>query len=138
MELVDMAAEKQIYLLMETGQESAENPRDLLEELNHPALKVNLDPGNMIPYNKNNPVDALKILSLWVKQIHAKDAVRIKVARTWGKEVPWGQGQVNGNEFFEALKQIGFDGAIVIEREVGEKPLEDIKLAIDNLKSIAS
>ena len=120
---------------METGQESAEDLCELLTSLNHPALMVNLDPGNMILYNKNDPIDALRILSPWIKQIHAKDAVRSKIAGQWGKEVPWGDGQVGGIRFLSALHEISFKGSLIIEREVGENPIRDIKLAIERICS---
>ncbi len=46
---------------METGQEDAAELRRFLEELNHPALVVNLDPANIILYNKGNPIQAAEI-----------------------------------------------------------------------------
>ena len=60
--LADKAGEYNVTLLMETGQESAEELRDFLEKLNHPALGVNFDPANMILYGKGNPVEAVGIL----------------------------------------------------------------------------
>jgi sugar phosphate isomerase/epimerase len=132
-ELADLADKKKIVLLMETGQESAEDLCELLTSLDHPALMVNLDPGNMILYDKNDPMDAMKILSPWIKQIHVKDAVRSRIPNQWGKEVPWGEGQVGGKKFLLALHEIGFKGSLIIEREVGDNPVKDIKLAIKRI-----
>ena len=42
--LADAAGDKDLTLLLETGQESAEELRGFLEELNHPAIGVNFDP----------------------------------------------------------------------------------------------
>jgi sugar phosphate isomerase/epimerase len=131
--LADAAAKKNVMLLMETGQESAEDLRNFLKKLNHPALGVNFDPGNMILYDKGSPVDAVKILAPWIKHIHIKDATRTKVPGTWGLEVPWGDGDVHADKFLTALNNIGFEGAISIEREAGENPVDDVKKAIERL-----
>jgi sugar phosphate isomerase/epimerase len=131
--LADKAAEKNIQLLMETGQETAAELRQFLEELNHPALAVNFDPANMILYDKGNPINAVKTLAVWIKHIHIKDALRTETPGTWGLEVPWGKGQVGNTKFLKALKQINFKGALAIEREAGDDRLGDIKTAVDAL-----
>jgi len=133
--LADAAADRGIMILMETGQETAAELKQFLEELNHPALGVNLDPANMILYDKGNPIEAANTLAPWIQHIHVKDALRTKIPGTWGQEVPWGSGQVGGPEFLRALKQINFTGALAIEREAGESRLDDIKTAIDALKN---
>jgi len=131
--LADRAAQKNIQLLMETGQETAVELRQFLEELNHPALGVNFDPANMILYDKGNPIEAVQTLAPWIKHVHIKDALRTQTLGTWGVEVPWGNGQVGGTEFLKALKQINFAGALAIEREAGDNRLGDIKTAVDTL-----
>ena len=44
-------------------------------------------------------------------------------------ETPVGEGDVNWNEYFKALREIGFDGYLTIERETGADPISDIKKA---------
>lgn len=132
--LAEAAADRKIMILMETGQETADELRQFLEELNHPALGVNLDPANMTLYDKGDPIEAVHTLAPWIKHIHIKDALRTEIPGTWGLEVPWGTGQVNSTAFLKALKQINFAGALAIEREVGDSRLDDIKIAIDALK----
>lgn len=51
------------------------------------------------------------------------------------KEVPLGEGQVNWDKYIAALKEIGFDGFLTIERECGDDPAADIVLAVDFLRS---
>ena len=135
--LADKAAEKNILLLMETGQETAAELRHFLEELNHPALGVNFDPANMILYDKGNPIEAVQTLAPWIKHVHIKDGIKTKVPGTWGPEVPWGDGQVDGDDFLTALKQIAYSGVLAIEREAGENRFEDIKLAAERLSSFS-
>lgn len=135
--LADKAAQKNIQLLMETGQETAAELRQFLEELNHPALGVNFDPANMILYDKGNPIESVQTLAGWIKHVHIKDAIRSKVPGTWGVEVPWGAGQAGGGEFLKALKQINFVGALAIEREAGDDRLGDIKTAVEALNGFS-
>jgi len=135
--LADVAAEKDIMLLLETGQETAEELRQFLEELNHPAIAVNFDPANMILYDKGDPIEAVRVLAPWIKHIHIKDATRTKQPGTWGLEVPWGNGEVGPEAFLNVLEEIGFDGVLAIEREAGDDRFGDIKLAAERLMSFS-
>jgi len=133
--LADKAAQKNIQLLMETGQETAAELRQFLEEVNHPALGVNFDPANMILYGKGSPIEAVQVLAPWVKHVHIKDALYTQRPGKWGVEVPWGAGQAGSGEFLKALKQINFVGALAIEREAGDDRLGDIKTAVEALNA---
>ena len=134
--LADAAGEKDIMLLLETGQETAEELKHFLEELDHSAVGVNFDPANMILYDKGNPIDAVRVLAPWIKHIHIKDATRTTQPGTWGAEVPWGDGEVGPEAFLDVLKEIGFEGALAIEREAGDDRFGDIKLAAERLSNI--
>ncbi len=131
--LADAAGQKNIMLLLETGQETGEELKHFLEELDHSAVGVNFDPANMILYDKGNPIDAVRVLAPWIKHIHIKDATRTTQPGTWGAEVPWGDGQVGTEAFLNVLKEIGFEGVLAIEREAGDDRSGDIKLAAERL-----
>lgn len=132
--LADEAGQRGLHLLLETGQETAECLHGLLTELNHPALGVNFDPANMILYDKGDPVRAVRLLGPWIKHVHVKDALRTREPGTWGREVPWGEGEVGSEAFLRALEEIGFSGALAIEREAGDNRLGDIQLAAERLQ----
>jgi sugar phosphate isomerase/epimerase len=132
--LADAAGEGGVMLLMETGQETAADLRQFLEELGHPALGVNFDPANMILYDKGEPVGAVRRLGRWIKHVHVKDAMRTQTDGTWGTEVVWGTGQVGGGKFLRALKAVGFAGAVAVERESGADRIGDIVKAVEALK----
>jgi len=134
--LADACGEKGVMLLMETGQESAAELKDFMEEIDHSALGINFDPANMILYDKDAPVDAVRVLAPWIKHLHVKDAVRTTVSGEWGAEVPWGDGQVGPTAFLAALEEIGFDGAMAIEREAGDDRVADISLAVERLTAL--
>ena len=132
--LADIAAEHGLMLLMETGQETAEDLAGFMNDIAHPAVGINFDPANMILYDKGNPIEALKVLAPWIKHVHIKDATKTETAGQWGAEVPWGDGQVDSSKFLDALGSIGFEGTIAIEREAGDQRKMDIALAADRLK----
>lgn len=128
-EVADMFEKVQITLGLETGQETAPVLVHLLRKLGRKNVGVNFDPANMILYDKGNPIEALRALGPWIRQVHIKDAVRTKVPGTWGQEVPAGTGQVDWPAFFASLKEANFAGNFVIEREAGNQRVEDIRTA---------
>lgn len=128
--LADAAGQEKVTILMETGQETAATLRRFLEAAAHPALAVNFDPGNMILYGKGNPIEAVGIVGRWIRHTHAKDALPAEKAGQWGKEMAWTKGKVNTDAFLKALRQIGYQGTLSIEREAGVSRLDDIELAI--------
>ena len=136
--LADKAGEHNLTLLMETGQESADELRGFIEKLHHPVLGVNFDPANMILYGKGNPVEAVGILGPWIKHVHIKDALRTRMPGEWGTEVVWGMGEVDTDKFLKALKGAGFVGALAVEREAGDDRLGDIKSAVNMLRQFTS
>jgi len=135
-ELADAAQAAGIGILMETGQETAEDLKSCLEDLNHPALGVNFDPANMILYAKGNPIEAVKVLAPWIKHVHIKDATATTVPGEWGAEVPGGDGEVGAAAFLEVLDSVGFDGAVAIEREAGDTREADIQQAAERLAQV--
>ena len=83
----------------------------------------------MILYDKGNPIDALRDLGAWLKQVHIKDGKRTKVPGTWGEEVVAGTGDVPWRGFFATLRELNFAGYCCIEREAGNSRVEDIRAA---------
>jgi sugar phosphate isomerase/epimerase len=122
---------------LETGQETADGLAALLEALKKPNIVVNFDPANMLLYGKGDPIEAVRVLASWIRQVHVKDANQTSVPGTWGEEVAVGTGQVDWPAFFSTLADVGFNGDIVIEREAGDQRVADIRTAREIvLKSI--
>jgi len=116
-----LAAEKGVTLAFETGQETAVLLRRTLDDLKSPNIKVNFDPANMLLYDMGDPIQAVELLGPDIRSVHVKDARRPKVAGQWGEEVPLGQGEVDIRRFVRTLKQAGYTGPLVVEREVGDQ-----------------
>ena len=130
------AADKGITLAFETGQETAELLRRTLDDLKLPNLKVNFDPANMILYDMGDPIRAVEILGPDIRSVHLKDARRTRVPGQWGDEVPLGEGEVGIPRFLQALKNVGYTGPLVIEREVGDQAgrLRDVATGLARLR----
>jgi L-ribulose-5-phosphate 3-epimerase len=135
--IADAFQARGIVLGMETGQETPETLAAFLRTLGHANVGVNLDPANVILYDKGDPVAAVKVLGSWLKQCHLKDAVRTKVPGQWGEEVVLGTGQVDWKAFFDALSAVGFTGNLCIEREAGKQRVADIRTARDYVERLA-
>ena len=128
----DACAKAGVQLILESGQETAEDLARFLRDV--PGLYVNFDPANMILYGKGRPMEALETLVPWIRKIHVKDADATAVPGTWGTERPWGEGQVGGAAFIDALNGLGFTGNLTIEREGGDDRVGDIARAAARLR----
>ena len=127
--VADLFHAGRIALGLETGQETAHALAFWLQKLKRPNIGVNFDPANMILYDKGNPIDALRRLGPWIRQVHIKDARRTRMPGTWGEEVAVGTGEVDWRAFLTTLKELNFAGHFVIEREAGSQRVADIQTA---------
>lgn len=108
---------------LETGQESAEGLLQFIGSVGRPNLKVNFDPANMILYGNGQPIEALKKIGSHVASVHCKDAKwAANPGQEWGQEVPLGEGDVDIEAYLRTLKEIGYSGALTIEREIPQDP----------------
>ncbi|RMH16269.1 MAG: sugar phosphate isomerase/epimerase, partial [Gammaproteobacteria bacterium] len=119
-------------------QETADDLLRFLEAVNKPNLGVNFDPANMILYGKGDPVDAVRKLVGFIRQVHIKDAVSSAVPGEWGTEVPAGEGEVDWPAFLSVLQDAGYAGHFVIEREAGEDRVGDILKAVRLIRNLSS
>jgi len=124
------AEKKGVVLATETGPEPGPVLRDLLLALDTTAIRVNLDPANIIMYGFDLD-EALDALLPYVVHTHAKDGFPSPGVF---REAPLGQGQVPWPRYIARLKAAGYNGAFTIEREVGEDPIGDIQAAIEFLR----
>ena len=127
--IADEFGNRGIDVAFETGQETAPVLVEFLKNLDHKNVGVNFDPANIILYDNGDPIEALRELGPWLKQIHIKDGTRPRTPGTWGEEVVTGTGEVPWREFFATLREVNFDGWCCIEREAGTTRVEDIRAA---------
>lgn len=140
------------HFAVETGPETAIVLKQFLDSLSSRGVAVNMDPANFVMVTADDPVQAVYTLKDYIVHTHAKDGRRL-----WARdpelvynivadedvvtdpsfiELPLGEGDVDFPNYLKALKDIGFSGYLTIEREVGEKPIDDIRMAVDFLKKL--
>ena len=123
-------------LLLETGQETAETLLAFMGEMENRGagnVTVNFDPANMLLYDMDDPIEALRQLVPHVEQVHVKDGKRPAVKGQWGEEVVVGTGGVDWNAFVGILADADFAGSYIFEREAGDDRIGDITKGIATL-----
>lgn len=143
------AKEKGVTLAIETGPEKAKTLLGFVEATKG-GVGVNLDPANFTMVTGQDAVEAVYLLKDYIVHTHLKDGrmldknqkaedvyhafavggVDALNACTGFEELPIGEGDVDWDRYFAALKEIGYDGFLTIEREAGDNPYEDIGRAI--------
>jgi L-ribulose-5-phosphate 3-epimerase len=114
----------------ETGQETPITLLRAIKDVGLDNVGINFDLANLILYGKGNPVDAIELFGPYVQGIHAKDGLFPTDPKELGKEVPIGQGKVEFVRIIQRLKQLNYQGAVTIEREIsGPQQIEDVKAA---------
>jgi sugar phosphate isomerase/epimerase len=153
-ELGAYATERGVTFAIETGPEPATRLKSFLDDVGSPGIGVNLDPANLIMVLNDDPVAAVHTLRDYIVHTHAKDGVQyqpcdpVQVYASFAEggieglnigelfnELPLGEGAVDWDRYLQALSDIGYEGYLTIEREVGDNPEADIRLAVEFLRS---
>ncbi len=141
-DLLDHVAANGQQLNLETGQESADHLLEFIADVGRDNLFINFDPANMILYGTGDPIEALKKVGKYVKSVHCKDgtwAAPAERGKSWGQEVPLGEGDVGMETYLRTLKEIGYTGPLTIEREIAhdrERQKADIGHAVNLLRTL--
>ena len=123
--------------LFETGTETAVHLKQTIADINEPNVGVNFDPANLLIYNNGDPAGLVDILADKIKVIHCKDANPPVEGAVRGKETVLGEGATNFTMLLKRLVDGGFNGPLIIERELvpGPEQEKDIKDAVALIKS---
>jgi L-ribulose-5-phosphate 3-epimerase len=129
--------EQGVTLAMETGQETASELLQFLNDLPRHNVTVNFDPANMILYGSGNPIEAIRVLDRHIVHVHVKDAISsAQPGVEWGRTAAVGQGEIDWAQFLLALKEVGYIGPLAIEQESGKQRLELVREAIKTLETV--
>ncbi len=133
----DLLGERSLTLVMETGQEAAQALRTFIEAVDRSNIGVNFDPANMILYGIGEPAPAIDLLRDKITHVHMKDAAwSPQPQAAWGDEVVLGTGAADIPDVVRRLRDGGYAGPLVIEREAGDDRIGDIKQGIRLLASL--
>ncbi len=142
------------HFAIETGPETSDVLKSFLDGLDSKGVAVNLDPANLVMVTGDDPVKAVHNLKDYIVHTHAKDGVMLVRGNPeyiyravhpvpqefegidYFEEVPLGTGSVPFPAYLAALEEIGYKGFLTIEREVGDSPEKDIRIAADFLRGI--
>ncbi|WP_200905961.1 sugar phosphate isomerase/epimerase [Paenibacillus sp. IHB B 3415] len=149
-ELAVYASARGGYFAIETGPEPAARLKSFLDSLDTQGMSVNFDPANMVMVTGDDPVQGVYTLRDYIVHTHVKDGVRLREVDPYDvygvldheriavmgesgagfREVPPGEGSVDFPAYFSALQDIGYKGYLTVEREVGDRPEDDIAAAV--------
>ena len=137
------------HFAIETGPELSAVLKTFLDTLHSTGVAVNLDPANLVMVAGDDPVKAVHNLKEYIVHTHAKEGRMLRrvnpetiyngtldFAEAPFIELPLGQGDVDFPAYLSALNDIGYTGYLTIEREVGDDPEGDIRLAVNFLQSL--
>ncbi len=151
-ELAQYADSMGAHFAVETGPETSIVLKGFLDSLGSTGVSVNLDPANLAMVTGDDPVQAVYNLKKYIVHTHAKDGNKLAdgnpeyiynvvhpIPESYNgvqffEEVPLGTGSVDFPKYLAALEDIGYKGFLTIERETGDTPEKDIKIAYDFLK----
>ena len=148
------AKEKGVTLAIETGPEKAKTLLAFVQDTKG-GVGVNLDPANFTMVTGQDAVEAVYLLKDYIVHTHVKDGKMLDKnqnptdvyhafavggvdalnACKGFAELPIGEGDVDWDNYVKALKEIGYDGFLTIERECGEDPAADITAATKFIKN---
>ncbi len=145
----EYASRHGVTLAIETGPEVAPVLHGFVSRIDK-GVGVNLDPANFVMVTGQDPAEAVYLLRDYIVHTHLKDGKRLKVSdpveiyRSFAEggiealnvadyfiETPVGEGDVDFKKYISALKEIGYDGFLTIERETGADPSADITKAAE-------
>jgi sugar phosphate isomerase/epimerase len=151
-ELAQHGEEVGATLALETGPEPPVVVKKMIETINSPDVRVNFDPANLLlwppiiykrrnePFNydeaikKFDPVEGLRTLIPYVVHAHAKDSHLSPDGKA--EEVPLGTGMTNWVKLHQIYKENNYKGFYAIEREVGANAMNDVRKAVEFLRSL--
>lgn len=150
-EIGDFARRHGVTVAVETGPEAIRTLRGLVDAC--PGLGINYDPANLVMVGTDDEVQGVLDGGSAIVHTHAKDGICVKKLASgedfyhgfaiggleWSRqgelirETPLGLGSVRWDEYLKALRSIGYDGYLTIEREV-QNGAEDIRMAVGFLQ----
>ncbi|MDR0651747.1 MAG: sugar phosphate isomerase/epimerase [Synergistaceae bacterium] len=151
----EYAASRGSKIAIETGPEPIERLRRFVDDCAAPGVGINYDPGNLVMVTGVDEVEGVRTAGDAIVHTHAKDGVMHKFfgveeayaifadggieemqkLSDYFEERPLGQGSVRWKEYLAALREVGYDGYLTIEREVKDKA-DEIAGAVNFLRGM--
>lgn len=147
------AAQNGVTIAVETGPEPIPRLMEFLSGCGA-GMGVNYDPANLVMVTRDDEVEGVYTAGSAIVHTHAKDGrcnfyagpekvygifaeggiEALNTVSTYFNDLPLGRGEVRWDAYLGALADIGYNGYLTIEREVGKNAGADIRLAVRFLK----
>jgi L-ribulose-5-phosphate 3-epimerase len=115
--VVGHCARNDQWFLYHAGQESPTTLLRTIQDVGYDNQGIGMDTANLIMYGRGHPSYSLEVYGKYIKLVNAKDGLYPVNPRDLGKEVQVGKGKVDFPRFIKKLKEIGYNGPVLIERE---------------------
>ena len=153
-ELSEYAAKMDAWVAIETGPEPVARLSEFADKIPGGRIAVNYDPANLVMVTNDDEVKGVYTAGKRIVHTHAKDGIikkymgpehiygifaeggieALSTLVDFFAETPLGLGSVRWQEYLGALRDIGYNGYLTIEREVGKDAAADIQMAVGFLK----
>jgi sugar phosphate isomerase/epimerase len=118
----------------QTGSESGDRLKQLIEALPEQAIGVDFHPNGLL-LQGHSPQEAIVDLGPWVVHVHACDAVR-NLSGGQGMEVELGRGVAEFPSLLGQLEEFGYRDWVTIERRDSVDPIAEVGNAIAYLREL--
>lgn len=151
----EYAASQGAFIAVETGPEKVVTLKSFIDDCGIKGLAINYDPANLVMVTRDDEVAGVYTAGDTIVHTHAKDGrcnkyigpeavyeifaqgnIETLAAENLFTELPLGQGDVRWYEYLTALKEVGYNGYLTIEREVSANATADIRLAVKFLQNM--
>ena len=124
--------------LYHAGQETAATLLRIIEDVGLDNQRIGFDTANPVTCSTGSPVDFAEMLGRYLSLVNFKDGLFPTDGRRFGRETPIGQGKVQFRDLMTKLKQVGYSGPLLIEREISGPQFEaDIRASKLYLERLA-
>ena len=148
------AADNGCTLAIETGPEAITTLSAFVDDCGR-GVAINYDPANIVMVTGVDHVEGVRIAGKRIAHTHAKDGKNLRPINAeafyhnfaeggleWARtldtilvETPLGQGDVRWTDYLLALREVGYDGFLTIEREAKDGS-DDIRAAVGFLRGV--
>ena len=122
------------WLAAQSGTESGETLKGLIDSLPPMSLGVDFDPGDLL-INGFSPTESMNHVAASVLHFRARDAVR-DLAQGRGLEVQLGRGSIEWAALLGALEEHDYQGYITVDRQTDGNPVAENSQSLEYLENL--
>lgn len=134
-ELGRRADHRGVRLAVETGPDSGEVLRALLDGLVSNGLAASIDPSALLQHS-HDPAETTRALGPWVAHAYASDATASALATSLARRAGLPPGALDWEEYLGALEENNYRGFLTVWPDPAREPGPQFKAVVDRLKGL--